>query len=192
MSAHPAGRRAHPANLDELRMEEAGPDRTLRGEAVILEDEIMSVEAEKRGKSRTTAEWAKGAGVWGADQLDGLDKRLEGLGVQLVEISAAVQGTADGVSAGDDNEDRKRLKEKLSKALQSARLRACEFVDYTFTCGCWRALAYLVLLFFHPVLILHADRMRSLGDKVTLWAKGLEYVFGICEPDRGSGRSGNR
>ncbi len=60
-----------------------------------------------------------GASVGEADQLD---RRLEGLDAQLAKISAAVLGTADGVSAGDDNEDRKRLKEKLAKALQRLRL----------------------------------------------------------------------
>ena len=56
----------------------------------------------------------------GADS-DRLDQRLEKLGAQLAKISTAVLGTQDEVNAGDDNEDRKRLKEKLAKALQRVR-----------------------------------------------------------------------
>ena len=49
-----------------------------------------------------------------------LDVWLDGLEAQLSKISEAVQGAAE-LSAGDDNEDRKRLKEKLAKTLQRVR-----------------------------------------------------------------------
>ena len=51
---------------------------------------------------------------------DRLDQRLGGLEALLSKISQAVQGAGE-LSAGDDNEDRKRLKEKLAKALQRVR-----------------------------------------------------------------------
>jgi hypothetical protein len=60
------------------------------------------------------------------DRLSGVEKRLEMLGVQLEEISTAVQGKAVGVSEGDDNEDRKRLKEKLVKVLHRVRFDMCK------------------------------------------------------------------
>ena len=59
------------------------------------------------------------------------------------------------VSSGDDNEDRKRLKEKLKEALES-------------------------------------DRRRRLRPIVSARQQWLEYIFGICKPDRRNGKRGNR
>jgi hypothetical protein len=62
------------------------------------------------------------------DCLAGMDRLLEMLGGQLTEISKAVQGKSTGVSEGDDNEDRKRIKEKLVRVLQRIRFNVCGLV----------------------------------------------------------------
>ena len=84
------------------------------------------------------------------------DQRLEGLDRQLMLVAKAVGAPLlQRVSAGDDNEDRKRLKEKLKEALESDR----------------------------------RGRLRKIVSERQRW---VEYLFGICQPDRRNGKRGNR
>lgn len=80
--------------------------------------------------------------------------RLKGIENQLGRIMEAM-GVKELVSAGDDNEDRRRLKEKLNQALENDR----------------------------------RNRLREIVSEREVW---LEYLFGICKPDRRNGKRGNR
>jgi hypothetical protein len=87
--------------------------------------------------------------------------KLQEVGVKLDHVGKVLEhvATAVGVRAslgtGDDEEDRRRLKEKLKEALERDR----------------------------------RDRIRDVVSEREVW---LEYVFGICKPDRRTGRRGSR
>ena len=87
--------------------------------------------------------------------LHGMNHRLERIAVAVGTNLSDLRGAA---KAGDDDEDRKRLKEKLKAALESeAKGR-------------------------HGV-------HRNVNATRTDW---LEYIFGICKPDRRVGKLGSR
>jgi hypothetical protein len=85
-----------------------------------------------------------------------VEKQLEMLDKQLLLVAKAVGAPLlQRISAGDDNEDRKRLKEKLKEALESDR----------------------------------RGRLRRIQPETQQW---VEYLFGICSPDRRNGKRGHR
>jgi hypothetical protein len=90
-----------------------------------------------------------------------LPGRSQEMGVKLDHVNKVLEhvAMAVGVLAGlgvvDEEEDRRRLKEKLKEALERDR----------------------------------RDRIREVVSEREVW---LEYVFGICKPDRRTGRRGSR
>jgi hypothetical protein len=87
--------------------------------------------------------------------------KLQEMGVKLDHVNkilehvATAVGVRTGLGAGDEEEDHRRLKEKLKEALERDR----------------------------------RDRIREVVSEREVW---LEYVFGICKPDRRTGRRGSR
>ena len=72
-----------------------------------------------------------------------------------LELIAAAVGVKAGNQEGDDEEDRKRLKEKLKVAIELDR----------------------------------RNRVRTIVSSREVW---LEYIFGICRPDKRMGKRGSR
>ncbi len=83
-----------------------------------------------------------------------LDTKLAAMDKKLEKITASM-GIRSGASMGDDEEDRKRLKEKLKLAIELDK----------------------------------RSRVRKVVSKREVW---LEYVFGICIPDKRTGKRGSR
>ncbi len=83
-----------------------------------------------------------------------LDTKFGDINRKLELIAAAV-GVKAGNQEGDDEEDRKRLKEKLKVAIELDR----------------------------------RNRVRTIVSSREVW---LEYIFGICRPDKRMGKRGSR
>ena len=160
--------------------DDAGPGRVRpgKGEGLGLEDETASAQRLRQeraaragasggrhrlvdaggGVGKTEGAAMMAAGEWhggGASHLDlnRLDVRLDGLEAQLSKVSKGAKGAGE-LSAGDDNEDRKRLKEKLSKALQRVRsdtdrrcLNWCAHICYDVTTVFFRCCPDLIVAF---------------------------------------------
>jgi hypothetical protein len=87
--------------------------------------------------------------------------KLKEMGVKIDHVNKVLEhvatslGVRTGLGLGDEEEDRRRLKEKLKEALERDR----------------------------------RDRIREVISEREVW---LEYLFGICKPDRRTGRRGSR
>jgi hypothetical protein len=93
-------------------------------------------------------------GKSGGPRMSEMEIRMKSLELQIARIIEAM-GIKERVNVGDDNEDRKRLKEKLNEALENDR----------------------------------RNRLHTIVSEREVW---LEYLFGICSPDRRNGKRGNR
>ncbi len=83
------------------------------------------------------------------------ERKLEIIEKKIERVGEAV-GIKNIVKAGDDDEDRKRLKEKLKEALENDHRRRARVISM---------------------------------DKPETW---LDYIFGICEPDKRIGKQGSK